>query len=66
LFGCSHNPDFIKDGKEYYVTKNCSVSHTECKLTYHYGYSMGKWKWHYGPEYSHICDKYTIDTVSIK
>ena len=59
-------PEFYKDGKAYYTSKRCVKSHTETRNDYHYGYYLGKFRYHYGPHTVTVCDSSTIDTIQIK
>jgi hypothetical protein len=69
LMGCDIpvKPDFVSNGKEYMVEKNCVKSHYETKWTYHWGYNMfsGKHEWHWGDDTESVCDEYRLDTVEI-
>jgi hypothetical protein len=67
-FGCERKPDFIKDGKGYWVNTKCVKSHVENKFGYHYGYSIrhGEFCWHMGTYDETICDSMVTDTIEIQ
>lgn len=60
-------PDYVKNGKEYIITKPCVKSHVESKYEYHYGYNMmeGKFNWHWGLNNNTICDSTVVDTFEV-
>jgi hypothetical protein len=64
---CSERkPEFYFNGKPCYTQSRCIESKTYTKWDLHYGYWMGKWKYHYGPHSVTECVKMKIDTIIIQ
>lgn len=66
FYSCKQEPDLYINGKPYIINRICIKDHIETKWSYHYGYWMGKFKWHYGPKTTHFCDEYKVDTLELK
>jgi len=64
LTGCVKK--FTKDGIEYKVKTRCLKDTSYTTFEYHYGYWMGKWKYHYGPNTHYECLEYKTDTLQVK
>jgi hypothetical protein len=67
MVGCERAPDFVKDGKSYWINTRCVKSHSESKFGPHYGYNVmkGKYEWHNGTYTHTICDSSVTDTIEI-
>lgn len=67
MVGCERAPDFVKNGKGYWINTHCVKSHTESEYGPHYGYNFmnGKYEWHTSSYTETICDSTVTDTIEI-
>lgn len=65
MLRCKPEPEFYINGEPYYTNTHCCKGHHETKWTYHYGFWMGKYGWHYAPQHKYICEQYKTDTIKI-
>jgi hypothetical protein len=65
--GCERAPDFVKDGKGYWINTYCVKSHTESEYGPHYGYNImkGRYEWHTSSYTETVCDSSVTDTIEI-